>query len=118
MANKLEIPAEMREIADKSVKQARQAFSGFIGAVQKNSENFDNIAGSAGDTFKDAASKATAIAEKNVNAAFDLAEKMVNAKDPQEIMKLQTEYMKQQFESVQKQALEMGETFKKMTTPK
>lgn len=118
MTNKFEVPAEMRDMADKSVKQARQAFTGFISAIQKSSENVENLTGSAGDTFKDATSKATSIAESNVNAAFDLAEKLVNAKDPQEFMKLQADYVKQQMESAQKQAKEMGETFKKMAAPK
>ena len=30
-----EIPAEMRDFAEKSVEQARKAFEGFIGAAQK-----------------------------------------------------------------------------------
>jgi hypothetical protein len=54
--------------------------------------------------------KAITFAESNVNAAFDLAQKLLHAKDVQEIFTIQTEYAKNQLQAIQSQAREFGET--------
>ena len=105
-----QVPAEMREFAERSVVQARKAFEGFMGAVHKTAESMETAA-SAG--MKDVGAKAVSFAETNVNAAFDLAEKLVHAKDIQEVLALQAEYLKQQMEAVQLQAREMGDAVQK-----
>jgi phasin len=107
-----QIPTEMRELAERSVVQARKAFEGFMGAVQKTSESIEHPAGAG---MKDVSAKAVSFAETNVNAAFDLAQKLVHAKDIQEVLSLQTEYLKQQMEAVQHQAREMGDVVQKVT---
>jgi phasin family protein len=53
-----------------------------------------------------------------VNAAFDLAQKLVHAKDPQEAFALQSEYLKKQIESLQGQAKELGAIIQKTATQK
>ena len=106
-----QIPPEMREFAGRSVAQARKAFEGFIGAVQKTASGVDAAAGGAQMGVKDAGAKAVAFAEKSVTSAFDLAEKLVNAKDVQEVLALQTAYVQQQMAAVQEQARELGDGF-------
>ena len=51
--------------------------------------------------------------ERNVNAAFDLAQKLVRAKDPQEALVLQSEYLKTQLAVLQEQAKELGAVVQK-----
>jgi phasin len=113
MTNNYEVPAEMREFAERSVAQARKAFEGFMGAVQKTSTALEPSANPALSGAKDVSSKAVSFAESNVNAAFDLAEKLVHAKDVQEVMQLQTEYLKAQMATIQDQAKEMGDVMQK-----
>ena len=110
-----QIPPEMREFAGRSVAQARKAFEGFIGAVQKTASGVDAAAGGAQMGVKDAGAKAVAFAEKSVTSAFDLAEKLVNAKDVQEVLALQTAYLQQQMAAVQEQAKELGDAVQKAT---
>jgi phasin len=105
-----QVPAEMREFAERSVLQARKAFEGFMGAVHKTAVSVDVPAAPG---MKDFGAKAVTFAESNVNAAFDLAEKLVHAKDVQEMLSLQAEYLKKQMEVVQQQALEMGDVMQK-----
>jgi len=62
--------------------------------------------------------KALAYAEANVKASFDLAKKLVQAKDPQEVLQLQSEFLKAQFESFQEQAKEFGTFFQKAASPR
>jgi hypothetical protein len=54
--------------------------------------------------------------ERNVNAAFDLAQKRVRAKDPPEALALQSEYMKTQLAVLQEQAEELGSILQKSLT--
>ena len=101
-----EIPAEMREMAERSVDQARKAMDGFVGAAVKAMESFDtpSMSGSA----KELRQKTFSFAEQNLQAAFDHAQKLVRAKDPAEAMRLQAEFMQSQFAAMQKQITEFG----------
>jgi phasin len=113
-----EIPNELRDFAERSVEQARKAFEGFLSVAQRAS-------GVAGDTTTTPQSSAKTVGahvltytERNVNAAFDLAQKLVRAKDPQEALALQSEYMRTQLAVLQEQAKELGAIFQKsLTTP-
>ena len=113
-----EIPAEMRDFAEKSVEQARKAFEGFFGAAQKAVGSVDTGAFSVATNMKEVGVKAMSFAETNMKSAFDHAQKLVHAKDMQEVLQLQTEYLKSQMSSLQDQAKEMGATVQKAVTPK
>lgn len=117
MTDPYAVPTEMRDFADRSVQQARKAFEGFMGAVKKSTGTIEDAASVPGLNVTATASKAVALAEKNVNAAFDLAEKLVHAKDIQEVMSLQSEYLKAQMTAIQDQTRELGETFTRSMTP-
>ncbi len=114
MANAYEVPAEMRDFAERSVAQARKAFEGFMGAVHKSTGSLGETTPSAFSGATDLSSKAVSFAESNVNAAFDLAEKLVHAKDVQEVLLIQGEFVKAQLESIQNQTKELGETAQKV----
>jgi phasin len=112
-----QVPTEVRDFAEKSVEQARKAFEGFAGAAQKaltSTQDLPIVPPGA----KDVGVKAFSFAEANVNAAFDLAQKLVKAKDPQEVFQLQAEFVKSQFEAIQEQTKELGAAFQRSTTLK
>jgi phasin len=113
-----EIPNELRDFAERSVEQARKAFEGFLSVAQRAS----GVAGDAASTPPSAAKSVSAqvlsYTERNVNAAFDLAQKLVRAKDPQEALALQSEFMRTQLAVLQEQAKELGATVQRsLTTP-
>jgi phasin len=114
MANPYDIPPEMREFAERSVAQARKAFEGFMGAVQKTSGALET--GTAAiPGAKDMSAKAVAFAESNVNSAFDLADKLVHAKDMQDVMAIQADYLKTQLAAIEAQMKELGDAVQKAT---
>jgi phasin len=113
----LEIPTEVREFAEKSVDQARKAFDSYVAAAQKATAQSEAAASTLASSAKDLNSKAIGFVETNVKAAFDLAEKLVQAKDPKEFLAIQSEYLKGQLASVQEQAKALGEAVKKAVTP-
>jgi phasin len=110
-----EIPNELRDFAERSVEQARKAFEGFVTVAQKAAGTMDGAAQQAQSEAKSVSSQIFGYAEQNVNAAFDLAHKLVQAKDPQEAFALQSEYLKAQLASLQAQAKEIGAAIQKNT---
>ena len=108
-----EIPNELRDFAERSVEQARKAFEGFVNVAQKATGAADSAAQQAQSEVKNVGAQVLGYAEQNVNAAFDLAHKLVQAKDPQEAFNLQSEYLKAQINALQAQAKELGSLIQK-----
>jgi phasin len=103
-----EVPHEMRDFAEKSVDQARKAFDGFLGAARRTADTLQGSANTVQSSAKDAASRGFEFAEQNVAAAFELAQKIVRSKDPQEAMQHQAEFVRSQFAAMQAQMKEFG----------
>lgn len=118
MATKIpyEVPAEMRDFAEKSVDQAKKAFDGFMGAAQKTIEQTAASGASAQSNVQDMTRKSMAYAENNVTAAFDLAQKLVRSKDLAEVMQHQAEFLKTQMASMQSQLKEIGAAVQDVAT--
>jgi phasin len=103
-----EVPPEMRDFAEKSVEQARKAVDGFLGAARKTADTIESSATTAQASGKEIASKTFEYAEQNIGAAFDLAQRLVRAKDMQEAMQIQAEFVRSQFAAMQSQMKEFG----------
>jgi phasin len=112
-----EIPHELRDFAERSVDQARKAFEGFVTVAHKTIGAVDTAASSTQTNVKSVGAQVLTYTEQNVNAAFDLAHKLVQAKDPQEALTIQTEYLKAQMAALQDQAKSIGGLIQKATTP-
>ena len=106
--DRFEIPPEMRAFAEKSVEQARQAFDGFISAAHQAVSTFEGQAETARKGAKDVTEKAMTFAERNIASSFELAQQLVRAKDAQEVMSLQADYIKRQMQALTEQAKELG----------
>ena len=115
-----EIPNEMRDFAEKSVEQAKKAFDGILGAATKAVSAAETQASTVQTNTKEITTKAMSYAERNVAAAFDLAQKLVRAKDMQEVMQHQSDYLKTQAAALQAQLQDFGQvvqtTVQKATT--
>ncbi|WP_375455145.1 phasin [uncultured Methylobacterium sp.] len=103
-----EVPTEMRDFAEKSVDQARKAFDSFIGAARRTADTVKDSTEVARTNAQDVSARGFEYAEQNVNAALDLAQKLVRSKDMQEAMQHQAEFVRSQFAAIQAQAKEFG----------
>lgn len=106
--NTYEIPTQVREIAEKSVDQAKRAFEGFMDQAQKAVSTIEGQASAMQATTKDLNAKAFSFAEANVAASFEFAQRLTRAKDVNEIVKLQTEFLQSQLKAFNDQAKELG----------
>jgi phasin len=103
-----EVPVELRDFAEKSVEQAKKAVDGFLGAATKAVSAVETQTSTVQTNSKEVVTKAIGYAEQNLAAAFDLAQKLVRAKDIQEVVQHQSEYLKQQMANLQAQMQEIG----------
>jgi phasin len=115
---KFEVPNEMRDFAARSVEQARRAFDSFVGATQQAAGQAQEAGKSMQQQAADATKQVVGFAEQNVKAAFDHAQSLVQAKGMDEVMKLQSGYLKDQIAAMQTQLKAMGETVQKAAKPK
>jgi phasin len=105
-----QIPQEMRTFAEKSIDQAKQAFDGFISSAQQAVSAFEGQAETARKGARNVAEKAMSFAEQNVAKSFELAQRLVRAKDVQEVLKLQGDFIRSQMQVLTEQARELGES--------
>ena len=108
--NQFQVPPEMRAMAERSVEEAKKAFDGFIDATRQAVSTLEDQAAAAQAGAKDVTQKAVAFAERNVDASFDFAQKLVKAKDAEEVVRLHADYVKAQMQALSDQARELGQT--------
>lgn len=117
-----EIPAAVREIAERNVEQSKAAYAQFM-AMAKQAQ--DMMSQSQGDLTKnamDVQTKAMRYAEQNVDASFRFASDLARARDLQEYAEIQMRYAQTQVQTYTQQAQDLGrlvaETAQKMQNPK
>lgn len=88
--SKLEVPAELRDLAEKTIDQAEKAFGLFFDAASKS---MTAVPGAGTEVSKQALS----FTEQNMKAAFEHARRLVQATDLQEAMRIQSEFLRTQF---------------------
>jgi phasin len=104
-----QIPQDMRAFAEKSIDQAKQAFDGFISAAQQAVSAFEGHAETARKEARNVTGKAMSFAEQNVAKSFELAQQLVRAKDVQEVLRLQADFIRTQMQALSEQARELGD---------
>jgi phasin len=110
-----EIPAEMRAFAEKSVEQAKEAFNTFISAAQHAVNTAETQAQSARSGAREVGEMAIDFTKRNIASSFEFAEKLMHAKDAQELAALHAEYVKSQLAALSDQAEELSKQATKLT---
>ena len=87
---KIEVPAELRELAEKTIDQAEKAFGMFFDAAAKSMGTMPNPG-------SEISKQALNFTEQNMKAAFEHARKLVHATDLQEALRIQSEFLRSQF---------------------
>ena len=87
---KLEVPTELRDLAEKTIDQAEKAFGMFFDAANKSIASVPSPG-------TEMSKQALSLTEQNIKAAFEHARKLVHATDLQQAMQIQSEFLKSQF---------------------
>ena len=99
---------KMREMARTTLDRAKDAVSKYMAESQKLRERTDAGVRATYSTAKEMNEKAVAFAEANVRAGFELAERLLQAKDPQEMGTVYQNHLKEQMEKMNAQFRELG----------
>jgi phasin len=107
------IPAEMRAFAEQSVQQAKKAFDDLMTATQQAVSTLEGHATSVREMQR----KVVAFSERNVAASLDFAQRLLQAKDADDVVKLHADYVKKQMQVLSEQAQEIAQHAAKASTP-
>lgn len=105
-----EMPADLRKMTEQSMEQVRSAINSYLQFFQRGMPGMPMLGGS------ELSNKVLGYAERNVATAFDFAQNLMSAKDPQEILKLQTEFLQTQMQAMTEQVKDLSETAIKAVT--
>lgn len=110
MANdaKLEVPPELRTIAEQGVDQARAAIDGFLNAAHKALDDAGRQVDAAHDQARDLGRTALQFAEDNIAAGFDFAAQLAKATTVDDWTRLHADYVKHQAARLAEQAKTLG----------
>jgi hypothetical protein len=99
---------KMREMAQTTLDKAKDAVSKYMVESQKVREKVDSSVQASYSSAKEMNEKAVAFAEANVVAGFELAQRLLQAKDPQEMGAVYQGHLKEQMEKMNAQFRELG----------
>jgi phasin family protein len=99
----------VRKITEKSIEQVITAISAYLHFLQRAVPG-DVIGGS------ELNNKIFGYAERNVESAFEFAQRLVLVRDAQELTKLQADFVQAQMQAMTEQAKDLSETATKALT--
>jgi hypothetical protein len=99
---------KMREMAQTTLDKAKEAVSKYMTESHKLREKADSGVRATYSSAKEMNDKAVAFAEANVAAGFELAQRLLAAKDPQEMGVVYQSHLKEQMEKMNAQFRELG----------
>jgi phasin len=102
-----EIPASVRDLASKSVDQAREAYNRFLEAARQAQDVVLKSSDVISSGAREIGEKTVKYTEANLQANFDLAQRLVRAKDIKEALDIQNQFARQQMETFAHQAQEL-----------
>jgi hypothetical protein len=102
-----ERPAEeFNAFAEQTRQQALSAADTYFNFLKKTISSYPSGGTALGDHLK-------SYAERNIDAAHEFVQKLSQAKDFQEVMRIQTEFMQSQFTALSEQTRNFGEAYTK-----
>lgn len=103
-----EVPAPVRDIAEKSVKQAKDGYARWKSAAEETSDALEDAYATASKGYKELGRKSVEATRSNLNAHFDFLQALIGAKSVSQAIELQTSYARQQFEVIGSQVKEIS----------
>ena len=109
MAEQPMSPENIRSMLAENLDRLRKASADYFQMLEKNMGSAQLPLGGHTKQYFD-------LMQRNVSATFDLCDKLINAKDVQESMKVQSEFFQDQMRALTDQARTLGESAMKTMT--
>jgi phasin len=104
-----ESPSAARDFAEKALGQAHSAVNTLLETAHKAAETIQTTAKTSESAPGQAVSKGFDFARQNIGAIFEFAQQIVRAPDLKEAGKLQSDFVKAQAATMEKQVKELQE---------
>jgi phasin len=104
----MEIPAALREIAEKGVTQAKETYEKMRSAAEEATDVIEDTYSTATKGVSDFGLKLIEAARENTNSAFDFATQLMTVKSLSEAVELSTAHTRKQYDAMTAQAKELG----------
>jgi len=114
--SKVEVPAALRDAADKVVAQAKDGYAKLKTAAEEATGLVEDTYATASAGVKDFNLKALEASRTNVNASFDHVRDLMGAKTLAEVIELQSGFLRKQFEALQVQSKDLASIAQKTAT--
>lgn len=101
------VPPEMRKLAEQNLQQAKNTFEELMNATHRAVSSFGGHASTAQSSALELQRKLVGYSERNVTASMEYAQNLLRAKDAGELMKLHSEYLKNQMQALTEQARDL-----------
>jgi phasin len=105
-----------REFAETGAARAKETFGKVQAAAEESTKVMEQAVSTASKGAADFNSHLLDIAQKNMNAAFDLARQLTRVKSPAEFFELSTAHARKQFETFTEQTKQLTTLAQKVTT--
>ena len=99
---KFEVPAELRNMAERTIEQAEKAFEMFFEAANKSMAPFTHPGA-------EISKKVLSLTEQNMKSAFDSARRIAQTTDLQEAMQIQSDFLRSQMTSAGEQMKQIAD---------
>ncbi len=109
MTNKQKPMEDFTAMADQTMEQARRAVDDYFNFLLKTISSYPTGGTDFGEKIK-------SYAEKNIAATHEFVKRVVQTKDVQEMARIQTEFLQDQFKNFGEQTQSLGESFTKAAT--
>ncbi|GAB4226728.1 MAG: hypothetical protein Kow0032_04810 [Methyloligellaceae bacterium] len=108
------VPEAFRSFAETVVLQTREAYERSKDALEESVETLEASIDKTGQGIAAINRKAIDIAQANLNSGLDHVKALAGARNPAELIELQSDFVRKQFETFAAQAKEFGELSKKV----
>ncbi|MEW6255689.1 MAG: phasin [Pseudomonadota bacterium] len=114
--SKFEMPAQFRDMAEKSVMTARGNYEKFKTAAEQTSDMIEDSCSTAAKGVAEYNLKSLEILRSNINTAFDFFASVLAAKSASEAVELSSSHLRAQYDTLQSQAKELSSLAQKIAT--
>lgn len=112
----LEVPAAVRELAEKSVQSAREAYEKIKVSAEETTDLLEDTYSTASKGVAEYNAVALESLRTNVNAAFDFVGALFGAKSVSEAVEISTGHLRKQFDVLSAQTKELSTLAQKVAT--
>ncbi len=104
----MEIPEQVRQLAERNVEQARSAYSQFMDMARQAQNAMSKQSGAMAESMVDLQARTLRFAEQNMEAGFQCASELARARDLKEYLEIQSKHAQRQMQTYAQQAQEIG----------